>query len=149
MARVRPTKRSTFSRYLLWGIIGGVAGGIAVLALTNVLPSPGDKNFSFEIKNSANGLEFLSVGSSGKKSLTTGHNSPTLEVIKGDTVEIHIINLDSTTEKHDFIIPDIGVHSKVMGYFQADTVRFVADKSGQFTYTSTTHPEAKGILVVQ
>ncbi len=108
----------------------------------------GAKNFSFTITNTGSGLAFISVGTSGKKTIATGYNSPTLEVNMGDTVTIHIENLDST-EKHDFAISDLNVHSKMLGYFEADSVTFKADNAGQFTYTSTSHPETKGLLVVQ
>ncbi len=148
MARVRPKqKKFPFVKY---AILGGIAALVAYAVIMGVsgIQSAGAKNFSFEIKNSSTGPQFISVGSSGKKSIATGHNSPTLEVNMGDTVAIHVENLDST-ENHDFVIPDLNVHSKALGYFQADTVTFVADKKGEFTYTSSTHPEMKGQIVVQ
>jgi len=145
MARVRP-KQKKFP-VVKYAILGGIAALVAYAVIINI-PNIGAKNFSFEIKNSANGLQFISVGSSGKKSIATGHNSPTLEVNMGDTIAIHIENLDSA-EKHDFVIPDLNVHSKMLNYREADTITFVADKKGEFTYTSSTHPEVKGQIVVQ
>ena len=151
MARVRPKQKFPVVKL---AIVGGIIALIGVVAYfgfatkTSVLLSAGAKNFSFTIKQTSNGPAFISVGTSGKKSIATGHNSPTLEVSKGDTVTIHVINED-TAEKHDFAIPDLNVHSKMLGYFEADTMTFIADKAGTFTYTSTTHPEMKGQLVVQ
>jgi plastocyanin len=36
----------------------------------------------------------------------------------------------------------------MLGFFEADSVTFVADRAGEFTYTSSLHPEMKGLLVV-
>lgn len=51
-------------------------------------------------------------------------------------------------KNYDFVIPDLNVHSKMLGFFEADSVTFVADRAGEFTYTSSLHPEMKGLLVV-
>jgi len=150
MAKTRHKKFPVARVAIVMGIIAliGVVAYFGFATRTSVLPAANAKNFSFTIKKTSSGPAFIGVGTSGKKTIPTGHNSPTLEVNKGDTVTIHIIN-DDTGEKHDFVIPELNVHSKVMSYFEADTVTFVADREGEFTYTSTTHPEMKGLLVVQ
>jgi hypothetical protein len=135
-------------------IVGGLVALAASVAYfgfatrTSVVPTMGGKNFSLKISNTSQGIAFVSVGTAGKKSIPTGHNSPTLDVIKGDTVTIHIIS-EIHGQKYNFIIPDLNVQSKQIGYFESDTITFVADKQGEFVYTSTDHPEMKGLLVVQ
>jgi plastocyanin len=137
-----------------YAIIGGLVAIIATVAYTgfasrtSIFPAANAKNFSLKIANTAQGVAFVSVGTSGKKSIATGHTSPTLDVIKGDTVTIHVIN-ELHGEKYDFVIPDLNIHSKELGFFEADTITFVADKKGEFTYTSSNHPEMKGLFVVQ
>lgn len=150
MAKTRHKKFPVVKLAIVSGIIV-LIGAVAYFGFatrTSILPAANAKNFSFTIKKTSSGPAFIGVGASGKKTIPTGHNSPTLEVNRGDTVTIHIINED-TGEKHDFVILELNVHSKVMNYFEADTVTFVADREGEFTYTSTTHPEMKGLLVVQ
>lgn len=135
-------------------IIAGVIAVIGVVVYfgfaskTSVLPTAGVKNFSLKISETSNGIAFVSVGTQGRKSLAVGHNSPTFDVNKGDTVTIHIIS-EIKGEKYDFVIPDLNVHSKAVGYFEADSITFVADKTGELTYTSTGHPDMKGQIVVQ
>lgn len=147
----RPTHKFPVAKVAIVGGLIALIGAVAYFGFasrTSVLPIAGAKNFSLKISNTSKGIAFVSVGTSGKKSLAIGHNSPTIDVIKGDSVSIHIIN-EVHGEKYDFVIPDLNVHSKMLGYFEADTVTFVADKQGEFVYTSTTHPEMKGLLVVQ
>jgi plastocyanin len=135
-------------------IIGGLVAMIGAVAYfgfasrTSVVPSAGGKNFSLKISDTSKGIAFVSVGTQGRKTLATGHNSPTFDVNVGDTVTFHIIN-EVHGGEFDLIIPDLNVHSKPIGYFEADTVTFVVEKRGEFIYTSTGHPEMKGLLVVQ
>ncbi len=136
-----------------YAIIGGVIAIVAAVAYTgfasktSVVPNIGGKNFSLKITKTSNGIAFVDVGRQGKKTIATGHASPTLDVNKGDTVTIHVIN-ELHGEKLDFVIPELNVHSKQLGFFEADTITFTVDKKGEFTYTSTTHPEAKGLIKV-
>lgn len=126
---------------------------IAIVAYTGFasksspLPSVGATNFSLKITNTSNGIAFVGVGTSGKKSVPVGQTSPTLHVTQGNAITIHIIS-EVHGEKYGFVIPELDVHSKQLGFFEADTVTFVAEKKGEFTYTSTGHPEIKGLLVV-
>ena len=150
MARARHKKFPVAKLAIVGAIIAliGIVAYFGFATRTSILPTANAKNFSFTIKKTSSGPTFVGVGPGGKKTIATGHNSPTLVVNKGDAVTIHIINED-TGEKHDFVIPELNVHSKVMNYFEADTVTFVADREGEFTYTSTTHPEMKGLIVVR
>jgi hypothetical protein len=85
----------------------------------------------------------------GKKSLTTGAIDVSIHVIKGELVSIHVINEDKETQsQQDLNIDEFNVHTKKLNYFQAQTINFIADKTGTFKYYSTIHPEMKGAIVV-
>lgn len=79
--------------------------------------------------------------------------SPTWTIPKGNLVTIHLINeiTNKPLEKslHNFNIDAFNVHSKDLGYFDTQSITFLADKSGQFTYHCTIHPEMKGLLTIQ
>jgi hypothetical protein len=75
--------------------------------------------------------------------------SPTYTFNKGSVESIHMINEDyQTHSKHNFNIDQFNVHTKDLGYFQTQTVTFIADKQGTFQYYCTIHPEMKGNIVV-
>jgi heme/copper-type cytochrome/quinol oxidase subunit 2 len=75
--------------------------------------------------------------------------SPTYTFNKGSVESIHMINEDyQTHSKHNFNIDQFNVHTKDLGYFQSQTVTFIADKEGTFQYYCTIHPEMKGNIVV-
>ncbi len=86
----------------------------------------------------------------GKKSLSTGAIDVSIHVIKGELVSIHVINEDKETQsQQDLNIDEFNVHTKKLNYFQAQTINFIADKTGTFKYYSTIHPEMKGTIVVE
>lgn len=150
MARARHHKKFPVVKFAILGGIIALVASVAYFGFatrTSILPA-GGKNFSLKISKTTQGIAFVSLNpSGGKKSLAVGHNSPTMDVIRGDTVTIHIIS-EIHGEKFDFVIPDLNVHSKMVGFFEADTITFVPDRAGEFVYTSTSHPEMKGLLVV-
>jgi plastocyanin len=75
--------------------------------------------------------------------------NPTYTFNKGGVESVHMINEDyETHSKHNFNIDQFNVHTKDLGYFQTQTVTFIADKEGTFQYYCTIHPEMKGNIVV-
>jgi plastocyanin len=75
--------------------------------------------------------------------------NPTYTFNKGGVESVHMINEDyQTHSKHNFNIDQFNVHTKDLGYFQTQTVTFIADKEGTFQYYCTIHPEMKGNIVV-
>jgi hypothetical protein len=75
--------------------------------------------------------------------------NPTYTFNKGSVESIHMINEDyQTHSKHNFNIDQFNVHTKDLGYFQTQTVTFIADKERTFQYYCTIHPEMKGNIVV-
>ena len=89
----------------------------------------------------------------GKQIVQNGMSSPTLTIPSGNLITFHIINeiKNSPTEKsvHNFNIDEFNVHSKDLAYFDSESITFLADKSGQFTYHCTIHPEMKGLIIIQ
>jgi plastocyanin len=41
------------------------------------------------------------------------------------------------------------VHSNNLGYFQSQSITFIANKVGSFPYYCTIHPEMKGTVIVE
>ena len=85
----------------------------------------------------------------GKKTLSSGAIDASIHVIKGQLVALHVINEDKdTSSQQDLNIDEFNVHTKKLNYFEAQTINFIADKSGTFKYYSTIHPEMKSSLIV-
>jgi len=88
--------------------------------------------------------------SSGKKSVSGSHINPVVHVFKDEVESIHTINEDKdTNSKHNINIDEFNVHSRDLGYFETQTIDFIADKQGTFHYYCTIHPEMNGTLIVE
>ena len=86
---------------------------------------------------------------SGKKTISGVNIDPSIHIAKGTLVSLHVINEDKDTgSDQDLNIDAFNVHTKHLKYFQAQTINFLADKDGSYTYYSTIHPEMKGTIVV-
>ena len=60
-----------------------------------------------------------------------------------------MINEDSETHSaHNLNVDAFNVHTKDLGYFQSQTITFIANKNGTFPYYCTIHPEMKGLIHV-
>jgi plastocyanin len=95
------------------------------------------------------GYTFTSQATSGgRNSLPIGYNSPTITLKHGELESIHLINED-TSSKHNLNIDAFNVHTNNLGYFQSQTITFIANKMGSFPYYCTIHPQMKGIVAVQ
>lgn len=88
----------------------------------------------------------LSSTKGAKKGFTVDHK-PTLSTNLGDLVAFHMINEDK--EKHNLNLDEFNVHTKDLGYFETQSITFVADKAGQYTFHCTLHPEMSGTLIVE
>ena len=76
--------------------------------------------------------------------------NPTYFLKQGSLESVHIINEDyDTHSKHNFNIDQFNVHTKDLGYFESQTITFIADKVGTFEYDCTLHPEMKGTVTVE
>lgn len=102
----------------------------------------------------AKGYEFISQASGAIKGMrATGaggaHIDPKYIFNVGSLQSFHIINEDyETHSKHNFNIDEFNVHTKDLGYFETQTIMFLADKKGSFEYYCTIHPEMRGIVEV-
>lgn len=86
--------------------------------------------------------------SGAKKSISPTHIAPTVHLTKGQLATIRFMNEDKTA-KHNFNIDEFNVHTKDLGYFQPESITFIADKAGTFRYHCTIHPEMSGTVQVQ
>ncbi len=158
----QPKKLGRTTIFILAGIVViGAAGGYfayqsfipvnvdypVFLSPENILIKTGkttDGHYAFAMQSSRGGKQVPRAG---------GMTSPTLNVSKGNLVAVHVINeiLNTSEEKsvHNFNIDEFNVHSKDLGYFESQSITFLADKSGDFIYHCTLHPEMKGVLSVK
>lgn len=88
----------------------------------------------------------------GKALPSSAGNSPPISVSKGNLVEIHLINEEKNQagnlSKHNLNIDEFNVHTKDLGYFQSESITFLADKEGTFDYYCSIHPEMRGTITV-
>lgn len=85
----------------------------------------------------------------GKRTLSSGQIDSSIHIQKGALVALHFINEDKDTgTQMDINIDAFKVHTKQLSYFQAQTITFIADKEGTYSYYSTLHPEMKGTITV-
>ena len=144
--------------------------GIAALVVTlgvffgtrSLIPVNGDspvllppENIFIKASHSmAKGYEFTSQASGAVKGMRpTGaggaHIDPKYIFNVGSLQSFHIINEDyETHSKHNFNIDEFNVHTKDLGYFETQTIAFLADKIGTYEYYCTIHPEMRGIVEV-
>ncbi|MDC8452611.1 MAG: cupredoxin domain-containing protein [Thaumarchaeota archaeon] len=72
-----------------------------------------------------------------------------IHVSKGTTVVLHVMNKDQDTSTvMDFNIDGFNVHINHLRYSQSQSVTFLADKKGIFTYYSNLHPEMNGTITI-
>jgi hypothetical protein len=156
-----------FSRGVIIGIviIGTAISIISYYSINSIIPVNGKspvlsppRNIFIKASHSPQtGYIFVSQSSGAVKGLRGSGGSggvgystnPTYTFNKGGVESIHMINEDyETHSKHNFNIDQFNVHTKDLGYFQTQSVTFIADKEGTFQYYCTIHPEMKGNVVV-
>lgn len=153
-----------FSRGVIIGIVI-IATAISIISyysINSMIPvngkspilSPPRNIFIKASHSSQTGYIFVSQSSGAVKGLRGSggggySTNPTYTFNKGGVESIHMINEDyETHSKHNFNIDQFNVHTKDLGYFQTQSVTFIADKEGTFQYYCTIHPEMKGNVVV-
>lgn len=77
-----------------------------------------------------------------------GTINPTIHFTKGSLASIHLIN-ENFHEKHNINIDEFNVHSKDLGYFNSQTITFIADKEGTFEYYCSIYPDMRGTIIVE
>ena len=164
MARKRQQKTIplwTQRRAIIIGSLVAVASAVGAVGYYSAIPVNGTapvvgfptNHFIKATHSSNSGYYFLSQSSGSVKGLRTsgggGVANPSYLFAKGNLQSIHFINSDYDTQsKHNFNIDAFNVHSRDLGYFEAQTITFMTDKSGTFGYYCTLHPEMKGTITV-
>lgn len=109
-------------------------------------------NISLKAVKSSQGTYHFQHTKGGKSLPSTAGSSPPLKVAKGNLIDIRLINEDKNEpgnpSKHNLNIDEFNVHTKDLTYFQSDSVLFLANKTGTFTYYCSIHPEMKGTITI-
>jgi hypothetical protein len=85
----------------------------------------------------------------GKKTISGENLDPAIHIAQGTLVALHVINEDKDTgSDQDLNIDAFNVHTRHLKYFEAQTINFVADKTGSYSYYSKIHPEMNGTITV-
>lgn len=142
------------------GILAAIVSGVGVFSYKSLIPVNGTipvleapaNNFIKATHSSGSGYHWLSMASAKLKGIrSAGGNivNPAYTFNKGELETFHVINEDYTTKsEHNFNIDALNVHTKDLGYFESQTITFIADKPGTFDYYCTIHPEMKGEIVI-
>jgi len=84
-----------------------------------------------------------------KKAVSGGVADASIHIPLGTLVALHFINEDKDTgAAMDINIDNFNVHSNKLNYFQAQSISFLANKEGTYSYYSNLHPEMKGSITV-
>jgi hypothetical protein len=121
--------------------------GISSMGGSNPIDVIGARNLSLKIAPTGNGVAFVNTVAKGA-AYFGDQNSPMLTIDVNEPVSIRILNED-LGQQHDFYAPDLNVQSKLLNYLETDTVTFTPDRVGYFNYTSSTHPEIRGTIVIR
>jgi len=57
-------------------------------------------------------------------------------------------NQPNNPSKHNLNIDEFNVHTKDLGYFQSESITFLADQIGTFDYYCSIHPDMKGVITI-
>jgi plastocyanin len=153
---VRPSRKG---RIIMAGAAVAMVSLIAVFGSRALTPvNASGPVFSFPTNeylkalHAKNGFAFVSKATGSVKGMrgSTPLVNPAYTYKMGELVSVHLINEDDQAhEKHNINIDEFGVHTKDLGYFEGETVTFVADKAGTFEYYCSIHPEMKGTMTVE
>ena len=145
-------------RYALM-IFGGIAVIVALVAyfgMRSLIPVNGNAptfapplntflkaNFSPQT-----GWMFTSPSAASRTNGT--FNSPTIFLKYGELASVHLINEDAATRSlHNLNIDAFNVHTRNLGYFESQSITFIANKIGTFVYYCNIHPEMRGLIKVE
>lgn len=154
-------KPSKISRgtVISFSIVAGVIILIGAIALNSFNPVNSDSlifapssNVFLKAVSSSQGNYHYQYAKGGKSSGSAEGASPLISVSQGNLIQFHLINEDrnqlNNLSKHNLNIDEFNVHTKDLGYFQSESITFVADKLGTFDYYCSIHPNMKGSITV-
>jgi hypothetical protein len=159
-ARQRDTAKVTKKRVIIYGSIGAIVAGIVIFSYFSLVPVNGTTpvfgiplNHFIQASYGTSGYVWVSQASGSVKGVGpvggSGIENPTYSFNKGDLESLHITNNDEQTRsQHNFNIDAFNVHSRNLNYFDSQTITFLADKTGTFTYYCSIHPEMKGSIEI-
>lgn len=154
-AKTSPISRGTI---IFIAIIVAIAGAAVYYLLTTSTPV----NSSVPVFGTPSNIYILGIHDpnqgyvydqestrQGKKTVSNGVLDSSIHISKGALVALHFINEDKDTgTQMDLNIDAFNVHTNKLSYFQAQTISFIADKEGTYSYYSNLHPEMKGTITV-
>ena len=157
----KKVKSSKISKSLIISIsiVVGVIILIGAITLNSFSPVNSNElifapstNVFLKAVSSSNGIYHYQYAKGGKTNGSTEGASPSISVSHGNLIQFHLINEDknqlNNPSKHNLNIDEFDVHIKDLGYFQSESVTFVADKIGTFEYYCSIHPEMKGTITI-
>jgi plastocyanin len=129
-------------------IVGGyyaINSMIPVNGTSPVFEAPA--NFYVKTIPSKHGPAFVLSSTKGGKKNFTPSMKPIISVSQGELISFHIINEDN--QRHNLNMDEFNVHTKDLGYFETQSITFIADKLGEFQFHSTLDPEMSGTFIVK
>lgn len=161
MNKQKKKRHSKFSRgsVISISVVAGIIILIASIALNSFSPVNSDSfvfapssNIFIKSVKSPDGTYHYQYAKSSKTASSVTSSSPPISVSKGNLVQLHLINEEKNqpenSSKHNLNIDEFSVHTKDLGFFQTESVAFLADKVGTFDYYCSIHPEMRGIITV-
>jgi len=136
----------------------------AYAAINSTRPSNGNSpmfaipsnSFIKAVHSQGKGYSFMHQSSGSSKGLRspnlgdkTSNQNVLLTLNTGSLETIHLINEDTTNSKHNLNLDEFNVHTRDLGYFESQSIIFIADKAGTFKVYFNIHPEMTGTIVVR
>lgn len=133
-------------------MIGGIAlNSFSPVNSDGLVFAPSSNIFLKAVK-SAHGSYHYQHTKGGNALPTSGDTSSPISASIGNLIQIHLINEEKNEtgipSKPNLNIDEFNVHIKDLGYFQSESVTFLADKEGSFDYYCSIHPEMRGTIIV-
>ena len=130
-------------------IIAGIT--ITSVIILSLFMMQSEKQFNIYITgiHTTAGYAYLNDNSQTQINPIRDQFGNSIHVLKGTMVVLHVINKDQDTDTlMDLNIDEFNVHTNHLGHSQSQTISFLADKEGTFTYYSNLHHEMNGTIII-
>ncbi len=151
--------RLIFSKYkyalMIFGGVAIIVGLAAYFGMRSLIPVNGNaptlappiNTFLKANYSPQTGWMFTSPSTNSRTNAT--FDSPTIFLKYGELVSVHLINEDAATRSlHNLNIDAFNVHTRNLGYFESQSITFIANKIGTFIYYCSIHPQMRGLIMV-